>query len=95
MPNLDGFTLITALHDDPATRDTPVVVLTARDLTPADKKRLHGKILGVLTKGDKMSSQLHEWLARVEVGVSTGALGAEAEPAGGADAADAVAHSRS
>src|SRR5207244_9636362 len=50
MPDLDGFDVVAALHDAPSTRDIPVVVLTAHDLSPADKVRLSGKVLAVLAK---------------------------------------------
>jgi CheY-like chemotaxis protein len=62
MPDLDGFTVIAALHDDPATRDIPVLVLTAHDLTDADKTRLSGKILGVAAKGPTAPAKVQDWI---------------------------------
>ncbi|MEV4642649.1 response regulator [Actinoplanes sp. NPDC049548] len=50
MPGLDGFDVIAALHADPATRGIPVVVLTALDLTEADKDRLSGKVIAITGK---------------------------------------------
>ena len=64
MPDIDGFTVIAALDGDPATRDIPVLVVTAHDLTEADKKRLNGKILGVVHKGEALHDGLHRWLTR-------------------------------
>ncbi len=52
MPDLDGFDVIAALHDDPATRGVPVVVLSAHTLTAADKARLSGKVIAVAGKTD-------------------------------------------
>ena len=52
MPDLDGFDVITALHDDPTTHGTPIVVLTAHTLTAAregsvgrqgDRRRQQGR----------------------------------------------------
>ena len=65
MPDLDGFTVVAALHDDPATRDVPVVVLTAHDLTDADKARLSGKILGVAAKGPTAPATVHDWINKI------------------------------
>jgi signal transduction histidine kinase/DNA-binding response OmpR family regulator len=59
MPDLDGFTLINALHEDVRTRDVPVLVLTGHDLTEDDKIRLNGKIAGVLPKGDGLADLVH------------------------------------
>lgn len=50
MPGLDGFDVIAALHDDPRTRDIPVVVLSAHDLSEAEKERLSGKVRAVVAK---------------------------------------------
>jgi signal transduction histidine kinase/CheY-like chemotaxis protein len=52
MPDLDGFDVIAALHNDPTTRGVPVVVLTARTLTDADKSRLSGKVIAIAGKTD-------------------------------------------
>jgi signal transduction histidine kinase/CheY-like chemotaxis protein len=50
MPDVDGFDVIAALHNDPATRGVPVVVLTAHTLTDADKDRLNGKVIAFMSK---------------------------------------------
>ena len=65
MPGLDGFTVIAALHDDPATRNVPVLVLTAHDLTQADRDRLAGKTLAVISKGDAAPADLQDWMHRI------------------------------
>ena len=51
----DYLTALTAyetatLRDEEATAGIPIVVLTAKELTPEDRERLHGKIQGVLSK---------------------------------------------
>jgi len=43
MPVMDGFDTLAHLRADPALRDLPVVVLTAKDLTDDDRARLGGK----------------------------------------------------
>jgi signal transduction histidine kinase/CheY-like chemotaxis protein len=64
MPDIDGFTVISALDGDPATRHTPVLVITGHDLTDIDKARLNGKILGVLQKGEDLRDGLRHWLSK-------------------------------
>ena len=65
MPGIDGFTVITALHDDPATRNVPVLVLTSHDLTQNDRNRLAGKTLAILNKGGQTPADLQDWIHRI------------------------------
>ena len=65
MPDLDGFDVVTALTSDTATRDIPILILTAHTLTDADKVRLNGRILGIVDKGADAAAGLHRWLARL------------------------------
>ena len=51
MPEMDGFGFLRALRADPARRDVPVVVLTAKDITAEDRRRLAGQADRVLAKG--------------------------------------------
>jgi signal transduction histidine kinase/CheY-like chemotaxis protein len=62
MPEMDGFTVIAELADDPVTRRVPVLVITAHELSAADKTRLGGKILGVISKGEALHEGLRDWL---------------------------------
>jgi len=51
MPVMDGFSFLRELRERPGCADVPVVVLSARDLTSEDRKRLRGASQ-VLNKGD-------------------------------------------
>jgi DNA-binding response OmpR family regulator len=64
-PGLDGFTLVNSLRTDPATQHVPVLVLTAHDLNDAQRSRLSGKALTVLTKDSDTCGQLRAFLATV------------------------------
>lgn len=51
MPEMDGFTFLRELRANPAWRDIPVVVLTAKDITADDRRRLDGRADRVIQKG--------------------------------------------
>ena len=51
MPDIDGFGLVEELKLDPRTRDIPVVIVSAKDITPEERKRLNGHIEAVYQKG--------------------------------------------
>ncbi len=62
MPEMDGFEFIDALRSHEAWRRLPVVVLTAKDLTEADRQRLSGQVERVLNKGAEATGDLLEKL---------------------------------
>ena len=51
MPEMDGFQLLSALRERPQWRHIPVVVITALELTAADRKRLNSGVEAILSKG--------------------------------------------
>jgi len=51
MPELDGFGVLEAMRNDPATQRIPVVILTAQVLTEADMARLNCGMVSILSKG--------------------------------------------
>jgi len=60
MPDLDGFAVLDALKTDPETAPLPVIVVTAKELTPQEKQRLSGRIHSLMQKGEFMSDELLE-----------------------------------
>ena len=64
MPDLDGFGVVGALKADPKTRDIPILILTAHDLTSDDRQRLAGKVMAIVEKGSDAQAGLRAWLAR-------------------------------
>ena len=58
MPDVTGFDVVEALRSDPQTRDTPIMILTARHLTEADKRLLNGHVSTVLSRGSLGASDL-------------------------------------
>jgi len=51
MPQMDGFEFLSELHEREAWRSIPVVIVTAKDLTPEDHERLNGSVVRILQKG--------------------------------------------
>jgi threonine synthase len=58
MPNVDGFSVMDALQTEKETRDIPIIVITAKELTNAEKVRLKGHIQTLMQKGDFLSDEL-------------------------------------
>jgi PAS domain S-box-containing protein len=51
MPEMDGFEFLEELRGQEAGRAIPVIVITAKELTPEDRARLNGSVHRVLQKG--------------------------------------------
>jgi CheY-like chemotaxis protein len=62
MPEMDGFAFLEALRARDAWRGIPVVVITAKDLTPDDQHRLNGGVSRIVRKG---TSSGNDFLAQV------------------------------
>ncbi len=58
MPELDGFDVMDALQKNKRTAEIPIIVVTAKELTIAEKKRLNGHIQLLLQKGNFLSDDL-------------------------------------
>jgi PAS domain S-box-containing protein len=62
MPEMDGFALVTELQKREAWRSLPVIIITAKDITTADRSQLNGYVQQILQKG---AYDLEELLSRV------------------------------
>jgi len=51
MPEMDGFTVLEDLRKDKRTRNIPVIVVSAKDITREERKRLNGHIEALYQKG--------------------------------------------
>ena len=58
MPEMDGFEFLEAVHVEPAWRTIPVIVLTAKVLTDADRRRLNGGVEAIVQKGGRGADAL-------------------------------------
>ena len=59
MPDVDGFEVVERLHADPLVVDVPIVVLTSKEITPADHERLTGRISYLAQKGTLRPCRAH------------------------------------
>jgi threonine synthase len=57
MPEMDGFAVLDALKAKPETANIPVIVSTAKELTPDEKEKLKGQIQALMQKGDFLSDE--------------------------------------
>jgi PAS domain S-box-containing protein len=51
MPEMDGFKFVSELRQNPAWRAIPIVVVTAMDLSPAERSRLESHVKHIIQKG--------------------------------------------
>ncbi len=50
MPEVNGFTVVDALHDNPRTADIPIIILTAKIVSAQERQRLNGHIVAIAGK---------------------------------------------
>jgi CheY-like chemotaxis protein len=65
MPDVDGFAVVEQLRADPLVGDVPVVVLTSKEMTSADRERLAGQISFLAQKGSFPQAELVSLVGRV------------------------------
>ncbi len=57
MPEIDGFDVLDGLKANPATAPIPVIVVTAKELTPDENARLKGRIHALMQKGEFLNDE--------------------------------------
>jgi signal transduction histidine kinase/DNA-binding response OmpR family regulator/HAMP domain-containing protein len=83
MPEMDGFQFVAEVRKSDSWRRIPIVVVTAKDLTEHDRRRLNGYVEQVLQKGAySREALLREIRDLVAVYVQPGRPGAEEDPDG-------------
>ncbi len=58
MPGLDGFGVVEAMKQDNTLQDIPIIVITAKTLTPHEKRWLDSQVDGLWEKGSFMDVDL-------------------------------------
>jgi CheY-like chemotaxis protein len=68
MPEMDGFEFLMEIRQHPEWRDIPILVMTAKDLSPEDHQRLNGYVERVMQKNaselDELLRELGQMLPR-------------------------------
>jgi CheY-like chemotaxis protein len=64
MPEMDGFTFLAELRKSTPAGTMPVIIVTAKDLTPDERTRLNGGVQRVLQKGNYSREQLLDQISR-------------------------------
>jgi len=65
MPEMDGFEVLDRIRMDPKTGNLPVIIVTAKDLSIEDRKRLKGSVSSILAKSDTTSRALLEEIKKI------------------------------
>ncbi len=65
MPGMDGFQVLDKIRLNPATQNLPVIIVTAKDITREDRKRLRGNIASVIAKSDTSIPFLNTEIERI------------------------------
>ena len=65
MPGLSGFDVVEALREKEATRSIPIMVLTAKELTVADKSALNGQVAAIFQRDSVAGTELTAWLRSI------------------------------
>ena len=61
-PAVKEFDVVEELRANDGTRMIPIMILTAKDLTDADKKALNGHVAAVFQRNSVAGAELLEWL---------------------------------
>jgi signal transduction histidine kinase/DNA-binding response OmpR family regulator len=86
MPGINGFEVVQRLKDNPQTRDIPVFVVTAKDLTVEDKRMLNKLVAAVMPKAPFAKEEFLGEIAtlmRLRLARERRAQDGRADPAGG------------
>lgn len=65
MPDMDGFAVLEDLKADDELRDVPVIVVTAKELTDAERQRVSGQVGTLMQKGSFTDEELLEEILKM------------------------------
>lgn len=66
MPDITGFDVIEKLRMHPTAKGIPIIICSAKDITPEDKKVLNGHILAMVKKGIHTKEDLLASIKKIE-----------------------------
>jgi signal transduction histidine kinase/CheY-like chemotaxis protein len=62
MPGLSGFDVVSELKSQPTTAEIPILIVTAKEVTPEERALLNGHVAAILQKGALPAVELITWL---------------------------------
>jgi PAS domain S-box-containing protein len=68
MPDVSGFDVVAALQERPETARIPILIITSRHVTAADRAALNGKVIAIMEKGTFRPGQLTDEIRRATRG---------------------------
>jgi CheY-like chemotaxis protein len=68
MPDVSGFDVVAALQERPETARIPILVVTARQVSAADRTRLNGCVTAIVEKGEFGPGRLTDEVRRAMSG---------------------------
>ncbi len=60
MPDIDGFQVIDAVRRSTRFKNLPIIIVTAKDLSPSEKEFLKGKVSSIIVKSDESILHIFE-----------------------------------
>jgi DNA-binding response OmpR family regulator len=66
LPDMSGFEVVEFLKMEAGTKDIPIIIVTAKDLTEQEKQSLNGKIEAIAKKGQYGKDDFLDEVKRVE-----------------------------
>ncbi|TLD43176.1 MAG: sensory transduction histidine kinase [Candidatus Jettenia ecosi] len=66
MPDISGFDVVEKLRTHPTARGIPIIICSAKDVTPEDKNILNGNILAIVQKGNHTKEDLLSAVKKIE-----------------------------
>ncbi|MCK4922274.1 MAG: response regulator [Bacteroidales bacterium] len=65
MPGMDGFQVLERIRGIPETKNLPVIIVTAKNITDREKKQLRGKVSSLIEKSDTTPRDLYQEINRI------------------------------
>lgn len=66
MPEVSGFDVVEKLRTHPTAKGIPIIICSAKDITPEDKKILNGHILAIVQKSSHTKEDLLSSIKKIE-----------------------------
>lgn len=66
MPDISGFDVVERLRNHPTAKKIPIIICSAKDITPEDKKVLNGHILTIVQKSSNTKEVLLSTIKKIE-----------------------------